>query len=215
LGSSYSTSGLADTALYEGRFSDAARILQEGVASDRADPNLLAPEKLAALAYVQLLRGQKKAAIDAAEQALTVTDKANVRFLVARVLVATGETAKARKLAASLGSELHAEPQAYAKLIEGEAALQEKNSRSAIQAFSEANKLLDTWLGRFDLGRAYLEAELFTEADSEFDHCIARRGEALELDDGPTYGYFPSVYYYQGRVREGLKSPGAAESYRT
>jgi hypothetical protein len=31
----------------------------------------------------------------------------------------------------------------------------------------------------------------------------------------PTYGYFPSVYYYLGRVREGLKSAGFAESYRT
>jgi eukaryotic-like serine/threonine-protein kinase len=215
LGSSYSMSGLADVALYEGRFSEAVRFLGEGIAADRAATDSFAPEKLAALAYVQLLRGQKKSAIDAAEQALASTQKANARFLAARVLVATGETAKARKVAASLGSELQAEPQAYAKLIEGEAALQEKNSRNAIQAFTEANKLLDTWLGRFDLGRAYLEAELFTEADSEFDRCIARRGEALELEDGPTYGYFPSVYYYQGRVREGLKSPGAAESYST
>jgi tetratricopeptide (TPR) repeat protein len=172
-------------------------------------------EKSAALAYVQLLRGQKKSAADAAAQAIASTEKANARFLAARIFVATGETAKARKLAASLASELQAEPQAYAKLIEGEAALQEKNPRNAIQAITEANKLLDTWIGRFDLGRAYLDAELFTEADSEFDRCIQRRGEALELDDGPTYGYFPSVYYYQGRVREGLKSPGSAESYRT
>ena len=60
-----------------------------------------------------------------------------------------------------------------------------------------------------------LEAGQFAEADSEFDWCIKRRGEALELNDGPTYGYFPPVYYYQGRVREGLKSPGSAESFRT
>ena len=215
LGRSYAASGLADVALYEGRFSEAVRILNEGIAADRAATDLFAPEKTAALAHVELLRGQKKSAIDAAEQALASTQKANARFLAARVLVATGETAKARKVAASLGSELQAEPQAYAKLIEGEAALWEKNPSNAIQAFTEANKLLDTWIGRFDLGRAYLEAELFTEADSEFDRCIARRGETLELDDEPTYGYFPSVYYYQGRVREGLKSPGSAESYRT
>ena len=36
----------------------------------------------------------------------------------------------------------------------------------------------------------------------------------LFLDDIATYGYFPPVYYYQGRVREGLKSSGSAESYR-
>ena len=58
--------------------------------------------------------------------------------------------------------------------------------------------------------------EAFTQADSEFDRCIKRRGEALSLflDEEPTYGYFPPVYYYQGRVREGLKSAGFAESYR-
>ena len=77
--------------------------------------------------------------------------------------------------------------------------------------------MLDTWIGHFDLGRAYLEAGLFTEADSEFDRCTKRRGEALSLflDQTPTYGYFPIIYYYVGRVREWQKSPGFADSYRT
>jgi hypothetical protein len=35
----------------------------------------------------------------------------------------------------------------------------------------------------------------------------------LFLEEEPSFGYLPSVYYYQGRVREGLKS-GFAESYR-
>jgi eukaryotic-like serine/threonine-protein kinase len=30
----------------------------------------------------------------------------------------------------------------------------------------------------------------------------------------PTFGYFPVVYYYQGRAREGLKTEGFADSYR-
>ena len=85
------------------------------------------------------------------------------------------------------------------------------------QSFTQANDILDTWIGRFDLGTAYLELGAFTEADSEFDRCIKRRGEALALflDEVPTYGYFPPVYYYQGRVREGLKNAGFAESYKT
>ena len=71
-------------------------------------------------------------------------------------------------------------------------------------------------MGHFDLGRAYLEAGAFTQADSEFDRCITRRGEtlALFLDEEPTYGYLPPVYYYQGRVREGLNNAGFADSYR-
>jgi hypothetical protein len=82
--------------------------------------------------------------------------------------------------------------------------------------FTEANALLDTWLGHFDLGRAYLEAGALTQADSEFDRCIKRRGEALALflDEEPTYGVFPPVYYYQGRVREALGNARFAESYR-
>ena len=35
------------------------------------------------------------------------------------------------------------------------------------------------------------------------------------VDEDPTFGYFPSVYYYQGRVREGLKNAGFTESYKT
>ena len=44
-----------------------------------------------------------------------------------------------------------------------------------------ANDLLDTWIGDFDLGRAYLEAGVPTQADSQFDRCLKRKGEALSL----------------------------------
>jgi hypothetical protein len=37
----------------------------------------------------------------------------------------------------------------------------------------------------------------------------------LFMDDVPTYSYLPVVYYYQGRDREGLKSPDFASFYRT
>ena len=111
------------------------------------------------------------------------------------------------------GCRLQVEPQAYAKLIEGEIAMKSGEGREALKLFTDANNLLDTWIGRFDLGRAYLEVGAFADADSEFDRCIERRGEALALFlDLPTYGYFPPVYYYQGRVREGLKNAGFTES---
>ena len=218
LGSSIAVAGLADLALYEGRFREAVRKLQKGVAADveskRSDA---AADKLAALAYAQLWMQEKRLAASAAEDALANSKSAKIRLLAARIFVATGQIVKARKLAASLASELRSEPQAFAKLIEGEAALEAKNPRAAVESFTEANALSDTWIGRFDLGRAYLDAGAFAEADSEFDRCIKRRGEALALflDEVPTYAYFPPIYYYQGRVREGLKSSGAADSYRT
>ena len=132
------------------------------------------------------------------------------------LFVEAGEAGKASPLIASLASELQAEPQAYAKIVEGELALKNGDPRQAIKVLTEANALLDTWLGHFDLGRAYLEAGAFIQADSEFDRCLTRRGEALSLllDEEPTYAHFAPVYYYQGRVREGLKTAGFAESYR-
>lgn len=92
-------------------------------------------------------------------------------------------------LAAGLASELQAEPQAYAKIIEGDAARKNGDPRQAIKVLIEANGLLDTWIGHFVLGRAYLDAGQFAQADGDFDRCIKRRGEvlALFLDEEPTY----------------------------
>jgi len=210
--------GLADLAMYQGRFSDAIAILEKGASDDLAgrkpDPDAAAT-KLWALANLQSIRGQRAPALAAAKRALELSQAFQTRFVAAQVYVALGEVAKAKGLAAGLSSELQTEPQAYAKLIEGEAALKAGDARGAVKLFTDANTLLDTWSGRFDLGRAYLEIGAFTEADSEFDRCIKRRGEALQLFwDLPTYSYFPPVYYYQGRAREGMKNVGFAESYK-
>jgi eukaryotic-like serine/threonine-protein kinase len=215
LGASIAASGLGDVAVYQGRFADAEQILQTGANADLAakTPDRAAA-KLAARAYTLLSSGRTSAARADAELVLNNSKKANLRFLAARILIETGDAAKAQAVAAELASKPTREPQADAKLLEGEAALKGKNAQKAIQLFTQANSILNTWIGRFDLGRAYLAAGLFPEADSEFDLCLKRRGEALELEDGPTYGYFPPVYYYLGRVREGLKSPAFAESYR-
>ena len=139
-----------------------------------------------------------------------------IRFLAARVFIEAGETARARPLIAALAAELQTEPQAYAKILDGKIALAGGDAREAIKLMIESNKLLDTWIGDFELGRAYLAAGALPQADSQFDRCLKRRGEALALflDEEPTFGYFPPVYYYQGRVREQMKIDGFADSYR-
>jgi eukaryotic-like serine/threonine-protein kinase len=87
----------------------------------------------------------------------------------------------------------------------------------AIQSFEKAQKISNSWLGHFYLGKAYLQNGSFTEADSEFELCLKRRGEAsaVFLDDVPTFRLVPAVYYFLARAQEGLKSPSAAETYRT
>jgi serine/threonine protein kinase/Flp pilus assembly protein TadD len=216
-GQSLAASGLADLASVEGRFSEAVRILEQGAARDlgfkRPD---WAAAKLAALAHTELRRGRPRAAIAAADKALSTDDDLRFQFMAARALVEAGEINKARPLVTAMSSKILAEPQAYAKIVEGAIALKSGNPRQAIDALTQANTLLDTWLGHFELGRAYLAAEQFAQADSEFERCLKRRGEALQLilGDEPTYAYVPPVYYYQGQVREGMKVEGAAESYR-
>jgi tetratricopeptide (TPR) repeat protein len=216
-GVSWSATGLADLAFYEGRFTDAAYLFQQGANADLAASNPdKAARKLLALASVQLQRGRTAPALVAAEQALQNSRILEIRFLAARIFVESGETAKAQALSRELAAELSAEPRAYAKIIDGELALKNGDTRDAIKILSDANALLDTWIGHFDLGRAFFDASALPQADGEFERCIMRRGEALSLlvDEEPTYANFPIVYYYQGRVREGLKTVAFTDSYR-
>ena len=203
-------------ALYQGRLSDAAQLYEQGAAADLVAKNSdRAARKLTSLAQVQLLKGEQSAAIATAEKALATSKALPIRFLAARIFTEAKAFDKARELAKPMAAELAAEPQAYGKIIEGEIALKSGDARAAIKILTDANTILDTWLGRFALGRAYLEAGAYLQADSEFDRCVKRRGEALSLllDEEPTFGQFPVAYYYQGRVREALKNPGSAESY--
>jgi serine/threonine protein kinase/tetratricopeptide (TPR) repeat protein len=217
LGASIAAAGLADVAVVEGRFADAVRLFEQGAVRDLAEKSPdAAARKLAGLAYAELSRGRQPAAVAAAEKALSNSKAVKIRFLAARTFIEAGDIERARPIVEELAGELQAEPQAHAQILEGEMALKNGNAREAIKLLTAANTTLDTWYGHFALGRAYLEAGAFVQADSEFDRCIKRRGEALSLfvDEDPSFGYFPAVYHAQGRVREGLKNAGFTESYK-
>jgi tetratricopeptide (TPR) repeat protein len=216
-GASMAATGLADLAIYEGRLADAVAILHKVIIENQADKDTdSAAFNQATLAETQLALGKPGEALATAASAATSKDE-RILYRVAQVYLAAGQEPRALALAGPLGQRMETEPQIYAKLIAGEAQLKKGNAREAVNVFQQAQNLGDTWLGHFDLGRAYLDAGAFTEASSELDVCLKRRGEATSifLDDVPSYHYLPAVYYYQGRAREGLKSPGAAESYKT
>jgi eukaryotic-like serine/threonine-protein kinase len=215
-GESAAALGLGDLAIYEGRFSEAIDILDRGATADMTAKNAnKAAIKLTAAAYAHLLRGRKPQVIATADRALAVGTSLAVRFLAAHLLADAGALDKAQTQAASLSAELPAQPRAYGKILDGVIALNSGRPGDAVRILNEANGMLDTWFGRFELGRAYLAARALPQADAEFDRCIARRGEALTLmDEGPTYGYLPMVYYYQGRVREALNTNSFADAYR-
>jgi tetratricopeptide (TPR) repeat protein len=217
-GASMASTGLADQALYEGRTGDAIRILEKAIASDlAANDKASASGKQAMLAEAELAQGQKDAALATAEKAIADNQDDGIAFTAATVFVDSGKPARAKTIAAGLGKRLQAEPQIYAKLINGELLLKQGDSKGALQAFLEAQKFSDTWLGRFYSGRASLEAGDFAKALSEFDACQQRRGEATSvfLDDEPSYGKFPPVLYYLGRAQEALHNAAAADSYKS
>jgi hypothetical protein len=164
-----------------------------------------------------LLQGKSAQARAAASNAVAYGPSNSSLFWAARLYLDTSDESKALNLARRLAAQLEPDPQAYAKLIEGEVGLKHHKSQEALKLFLESRKLADTWMGRFDAGRAYVEAGAFAEAGSELEVCLKRRGEAtaLFLDESPTYHLFPPVYYYLGRAQEGLKSPAASESYKT
>ena len=217
-GASSAAIGLADVALYEGRLSEAATLLENGIKGDLAN-NLAAAAatKQMALAELHVLRGQKTQALALAEQALPMAKDEGRKYVLARIYLEAGQEGKALQLASELSARIEPDPRHYAKLIEGESQLLKGKLSEAVTTMQEAQKFADSWPGRFMLGRAYLEAKAFAEAHSEFDACLKRRGEAaaILLDDVPSYRYLPPVYYYLGRVQSGLNSPAAAESWRT
>lgn len=217
-GASRASIGLADLALYEGRLEDAKEILERGITADLTlEKKDYAVHKLVVLAETLLIMENKTSAVNIANRALRMSNRPKIQYSVAQIYIEVGQEDKARDLATELRKLTQSEYQAYARLIEGEIKLKNNDIPGAIVLFQEAQGLLDTWLGHFALGKAYLKNESFPEAHSEFDKCHKRRGEATAVffDDIPSYRYLPLIYYYLGRAQEGLNSPQASESYQT
>src|SRR5688500_3734568 len=118
-GASFGRAGVADLAAYEGRFAEAVKLYEQGVAADLAakKPDVAAL-KLAALASAHLATGQNKAAAAAAEKALAHSTSAPIRFLTARVLAEAGDVKRAKAMADAFSSQLAAE-QDRKSVVEG------------------------------------------------------------------------------------------------
>jgi tetratricopeptide (TPR) repeat protein len=217
-GASIAAAGLADLALYRGDIEGAQALLKPALAADLAAKDTdSAGVKNGLLIDSHLAAGQLAKAAAAADSALKVSKDLGLRLTAARAYAEVGQEKKALAIAAEMEKSLASEQQLYARIIQANVDLKRGNPRDAVEKLRAALKISDAWLAHFDLGRAYLAASAFAEADAEFETCLKRRGEAtaVYLDENPSYHLLPPVYYYQGRAREGLKSPAAAESYKS
>jgi tetratricopeptide (TPR) repeat protein len=205
------------TWLSEGRLNDARKILETGIQADLKNKfEDEASLKSVMRAQTLLAQGRTKEAILAADRVAAASNNGSHLFSIAMVYIQAGQPELGAKVAETLNAKPNPELQAYARIIEGEVAQKKGDIPGAVGLYHKSTALLDTWVGHLALGCAYLEANEYIEAHSEFDLCLKRRGEAASifLDDLPSYRQFAPIYYYLGRAQEGLKSPAAKESYQ-
>jgi tetratricopeptide (TPR) repeat protein/tRNA A-37 threonylcarbamoyl transferase component Bud32 len=204
-GASVGAIGLADVAMYEGRYADAIAALPAAAKRDEDQGNSVgAGAKLVALAEAHAARNESAPRDAAMARARKLSDQDNVLVPAARLAVAAGRLDEARAIAAGLAGRLPAQSRAYSKLIEAEIAMTARQYPAAIDTLNAAQKLADLWLVRFTLGLAYFRRGDYPEATSEFARCQERRGEAtaIYLDDLPTFRYYAPLPYWLGRARE-------------
>ncbi len=166
------------------------------------------------LAEGEMAVGQTARAAALAERARGLSQEEMIAFGAGSVFAAAGDEKRRAGAGRRARARARRRAQMYAALVRGEVERHRHNLREAIGHFREGLRTTDSWLARFALGRAYVEADAFTEAHAELEACAKRRGEATDvfLDAVPTYRLYAPVQYYLGRAHEGLKSPEAASA---
>ena len=202
--------GDADIALAQAQPHDAELLLRDGIATDVRSGTLdLAHVKEAALAESLWAQGQREAALAVADQLVIASHETTILVQAGHLYAAAHAGPRALRIAAQLDSHIDAEARSYAALIAGEVLLETAHPREALARFDAARKLSDTWLARFDTGRAFLALKLYPEAYQALDICTSRHGEglALFLDDVPTLRYWTAAVETLARVKLGLAVP--------
>ena len=213
-GLSTSLLGLADTAIFHGRYDQARSLLSQGISIDaEANSQYFLSAKYIALAQTELHAGNSVAASEAAEKAIEISTADSRLVPAALIFMETGNADRARQIAEQLGNKLQPQSRAYSKLIEGLLALDDDRLVDGIESITSGIELADLWLLRFYRGRAYLSAGYSAEALDEFTACRERHGEAtaIFLDDLPTYRHMAELPYWIGRAQQQLGMTEAAQ----
>jgi tetratricopeptide (TPR) repeat protein len=215
-GVSLAAIGLADLAMYEGRFGEAVHILEQGPKEDEAAKDVAgAAAKAIALAEAHQARGDSASAATAIQRARDLSSDPSVLVPAARLLSASGGTADADRVAEQLASSLATRTRAYAHVVKATTSLQRGRPAEALNDLKEAQQLADLWIVRYLMGVAHVEARAYAEGLAELELCDKRRGEATAvfLDDIPTFRYLVPLSYWLGRAHDGLGARDAAAGH--
>jgi len=213
-GKDFAVHGLADIARYRGRLAEAANVLSTALDSETVPASMA--RLTIALAGVRHAQGRSAEALKMIGAVkIDAIDNAGLAS-IGELDASMGRAREAGIAADALLRRGSADARAFAAVIRAQVALAGKKPDEALAILSGVRKDADTWLVRFWLGRTYIALDKIAEADSEFEACLARRGEAAAvfLDDFPTYHRFLDAYYYQGVTRQGLKSANAIEYFK-
>ncbi|MDX2413387.1 MAG: tetratricopeptide repeat protein [Woeseiaceae bacterium] len=194
-GESLSNIGLADIALFDGRFDDAMAILAEGIAQDEEHGNTRgAGTKSIALAQAYVGKGDVAQALDILA-GLDAAKGDGQLVPLAEIYAANGQYEKAFEIAEQYRQQLRPTARAYSNLIDGINAYYQDEFVMAIESLRAAQAYADLWIVRFYLGQAYVAGGHVAAAMTEFNTCIERRSEAAGMffDDVPTWRYTASL----------------------
>ena len=211
--------GLADIAAYQGKYSEAARILTQGAAADEAAKMAdNAARKYAVLAnMLEQLQGHNPAAMADIGKALANSQSAQIQFLAAIGYVDAGDAGKAQKLATSLSSQMSSESQAYGKIVAGLIALKRKGcqrsgsgtDRRSKQPASTPGSAISNW-GVPTWKREH--SPRLIRSSINVSSGAAKQSSYLWITRRRS-AYFPPVYYYQGTRPGGDEKRGIRGSF--
>ena len=205
-GASLAATGLADLALYQGRYAAAADILESAIARDARTPDREGlATKYIALAEARAGQRRPQAAITAVGRALATSREESVLLPAARLYITLDREEDARVLGKELDAKKDDTSRAYGQIVDAELALDSGDTAGAIATLRVLLKSTDLWLVRFVLGNAYLQSKQYPEAVEQLNWCEVRQGEATALfrDDEPSIRYLGMLQYPLARAREG------------
>ena len=205
--------GQADLAMARGRWEQALEIAEDSLQESQDTPQ---PAMQLVRSEALLMLGRVDEAADVARALVGSSNEESVLYPAGRVLVAAQQRVGVLEATTKLESLLQSQSSSYARLLQGEMALDEGDLPKAMTALREGWQVYDSWFAHFLLGRAYFEAERFPEALDELELCLRRKGEATDvfLNDSSTLRYFVPALYWIGRSREMVSGPEAArEAY--
>jgi tetratricopeptide (TPR) repeat protein len=210
-GEEFGRSGVGDMMLYHGEYRAAAELYGLFIDGEKATDG-----DRARYARAKLMLGDTKTAVEVATQLLSKpTYNTTPSMEAALVLVDAGRPEVVAPLVERFRDGVAVDAQQCAALLEAELLRAEGDTSAAVRGFRQALEGIDSWVGRFMLGRALNDAGAHAEAKVELEACRARRGEAIDayVEDRLTYSYWPPVLFELGRAEEGLGGADAAKKH--